>query len=182
MHAGVVHDVLAIGDLRIFLGDIPRAAQKQAVGHLHDVGFVDGENFLAFLPARVFEGKARNACGSLFGDDLQRLHHARNHFVLNAGIFAFGVFPHDDQVYAWITRRDTRQVANGPKIGKQLKLFSQGNIDAGKSLPDRRGHRPLQPDPVPFDGFQQLFGEIFFVLFVSLGAGGVTLPLESHSC
>ena len=102
--------------------------------------------------------------------------------MLNAGIFAFGIFPHDDQVYAWITRRDTRQVENGPEIGKQLKLFSQGNVDAGKSFPDRCGHRPLQPDPVPFDGFQQLFGQIFFVLFVSLGAGGVTFPLESHSC
>src|SRR5208337_5630440 len=39
LHAGVIDNVLAVGDLGILLRDVARAAQKQSIGHLHDVGF-----------------------------------------------------------------------------------------------------------------------------------------------
>ena len=100
LHAGVVHDVLAVGDLGILLGDVTRAADEQPVRQLHDVGFVDGVDLLAMDPPRVFEGEARDARGSLLGDDLQALHHARHHFVLDAGVQALGVLANHDQVHA----------------------------------------------------------------------------------
>ena len=62
LHAGVVHDVLAVGDLGIFLRDVARAADEQAVRQLHDVGFVDGVDLLALAAcARIRRRTARCA-------------------------------------------------------------------------------------------------------------------------
>ena len=61
-------------------------------------------DLLALVLARIFEGKARNASGSFFGDDLQTLHHAGNDFVLDAGVQALGIFAHDDQIDVGIAR------------------------------------------------------------------------------
>src|SRR5437762_7095854 len=61
LHAGVVDDVLAIRNLRIFLRNIPRAAQEESVRQLHDVGLVDGMNLLAMILACVFKCKTGNA-------------------------------------------------------------------------------------------------------------------------
>src|SRR6516162_7481198 len=79
LHAGVVDDVLAVGDLGILLGHLSTAAQKQAIAHLHDVGFVDGVHAFALLPPRESEGKTGNPGGSFFRDDLQRFHHSGHH-------------------------------------------------------------------------------------------------------
>src|SRR5882762_8227190 len=47
LHASVVHDVFAVGDLGKALGHGAAAAQEQSVRQLHDVGLVDGVDFLA---------------------------------------------------------------------------------------------------------------------------------------
>ncbi|PYX04039.1 MAG: hypothetical protein DMG85_18580 [Acidobacteria bacterium] len=60
--------------------------QKKAVREFHDVGLVDGVDPLALVLARILKGKARNAGGSFFGDDLQTLYNTGNDFVLDAGI------------------------------------------------------------------------------------------------
>src|SRR5207253_6126208 len=49
LHAGVIHDVLAVGDLGKVLGHAPAAPQEQSVGQLHDVGFVDSMNLLPLI-------------------------------------------------------------------------------------------------------------------------------------
>jgi len=46
LHAGVVNDVLAVENFRELLAHLTGATQEQPIGHLHDVGFVDGVNFL----------------------------------------------------------------------------------------------------------------------------------------
>src|SRR6202007_1999717 len=47
LHAGVIYDVLAVGDLRIFLRYIARAAQEEPVREFHDIGLVDGVDLSA---------------------------------------------------------------------------------------------------------------------------------------
>ena len=81
MHAGVIHDVLAVGDFRKFLGDFPRAPQKQAIGHLHNVRLVNGMDLLALIFARVFESELRDARRRLLRHDLQAFHHPGHDFV-----------------------------------------------------------------------------------------------------
>ena len=53
--------VLAVEDVGKALGDLAGAAEKQAVGELHDVGFVDGVNLFAAVLAGVLEGEFGDA-------------------------------------------------------------------------------------------------------------------------
>lgn len=46
------------------------ALDEEAVGHLHDVGLVDGVDALAAVVPRVFERVLCHACGGVPGDDL----------------------------------------------------------------------------------------------------------------
>ena len=52
----------------------------------------------AALAARVFESRPRNLHGGVAGDDLEALHHARDHFMLQAGVEVLGVLAEDRQV------------------------------------------------------------------------------------
>ena len=51
LHAGVVHDHLFVLDVGILRRDVADGLQEKAVRELHDVGFVDGVNFLSALRA-----------------------------------------------------------------------------------------------------------------------------------
>ena len=77
--------------------------EEESVGHLHDVGFVDGVNLLAIVVARVLESEFRDARAGLLRDDLQALDHAGNDFVLDAGIETLGILTNDDEVDIGIT-------------------------------------------------------------------------------
>ena len=84
LHAGVIHDEFLVFDGRELRRYCPDRSQEQAVGKLHDVGFVDGVDFLPAMAHGVFKRKFRNPRGSLFRDDFQALDHSGNDFVLEA--------------------------------------------------------------------------------------------------
>ena len=123
LHAGVVDDVLAVEDLGKPLGHLARAAQKQPVGELHDVGLVDGVNLLAAVLARVLEGELGDARRALFGDHLDALDHAGNDFVLQADVLALGVFADDDQVHAGPIRSRPGRFLMGRKLAKRSNFL-----------------------------------------------------------
>src|SRR5271157_2805826 len=181
LHASVVHNMLAVGDLGIVLGNVARAADEQPVRQLHDVGFVDGVDFLAMHPPRIFEGKLRNARGRLLGDDLQALDHAGNDLVLDAGVQPFGVLANDDEVHAGIARGYSREIADRPEVGEKLELLAQRDIDAGESAADRGRHRTFQADARALDGLHQFLGNVLVILLIGFGAGGVALPLKLYA-
>src|SRR2546430_3233816 len=120
LHAGVVHDVLAVSDFGILLSHVAGAAEKKAVRKFHDVGLMDGVNPLALVLARIFKGKSRNAGRGFFRDDLQTLHHPGNDFVLDPGIQALSIFADDDQIDVGIARGNVRQVTDGSKVSVKL--------------------------------------------------------------
>ena len=76
--------MLEVGNLGIDLSRIATTAQEQAIGQLHDVGFMDSVYLLALLAAGVAKGKARNARRSLLGNDLQALDYTGHDFVLDS--------------------------------------------------------------------------------------------------
>ena len=121
---------------------------------------MDGVNFLALVLARIFKGELGDPGGSFFGDDLQALDHAGNHFMLKSGIKTLGIFADDDKVHIGIARGNMRQVSNGPEVGVQLKLLAQRDVDAGKTAPHRRRHRPLQSDAGALDRLDEFFGNV----------------------
>ena len=100
-----------------------RAAQKQSVGHLHDVGLVDGVDLLAAVLARVFKSEFGDARGAFLGDHFDGFDHAGNDFVLQADVFALGVFAHDDQVHAGPVGFQAGKILDGPKLAKRSNFL-----------------------------------------------------------
>src|SRR5271169_426020 len=135
-------------------------------------------NFLALVLASVLEGEPRDAGGSLFGDDLDALDYSGHNFVFDAGVKAFGVFAHDDQVHARVARGNVREVADGPEVGEELETLAQLDVDAGETAADGRGYGALQSDAGAFDGFAEFFGNVFVVFLEGFGAGGEAFPFE----
>ena len=128
--------------------------------------------------ARVLEGKLRNARRAFFGDDLDALDHAGNHFVLQAHVFALGVFAHDDQVHAGPFRFETGKILDGAEVGEEVELLAQRDVDALEAAADGRRDRPLQRHAVALDGFVERGGNVFAENLEGLGAGGEALPLK----
>src|SRR5207302_4229329 len=178
LHAGIVHDVLAVGNLGILFGDIARAAQEQAVRKLHDVGLVDGVNLLALVLARILERELGDAGGSLFRDDFQALDYAWNHFMLDAGIQTFGILAHDDQVDIGIACRNVRQIPDRAKVGVELEHFAEFDVDAGEPAADRSRHRTLQSNVRALDGGDEFLRNVLVVLLVGLSAGFEALRIK----
>ena len=85
---------------------------------------MDGIDCFALLAPRILKRKTCDAGRGFFGDDLERLHHARHNFMLNARVLALCIFPHNDQVYARIASGNARQIADGAEIAKQLKVLA----------------------------------------------------------
>src|SRR3984957_16350707 len=170
LHAGVVDDVLTIGDLWKAFRHLARTAQEEPVGHLHDVCLVDRVNPVALELARVFKGKLRNAGRSLLGDDLQRLHHSRNHFMLQPDILAFRVLAHDDQIDPWIAHIHTRQVLDRTEVREEFKLLAQVHIDGGETSGNRRRHWAFQGQAVALDGVVHRLRNVLAILFKGVGA------------
>src|ERR1019366_1356571 len=178
LHAGVVDDVLAVGDLGILLGDGSRAAQKQSIGHLHDVGFVDGMDLLAIVLTRILEGETRDASASLLRHDLQALHHSRDDFVFDARVKPFGVFADYDQIDPWVVRGNMRQVMNRPEVREEFEAPPELDVDAREAPADGRRHRSLQSDAGALDGLGEFFRNVFLVFLKGFGAGGEAFPFE----
>src|SRR6266702_1041346 len=178
LHAGVVYNVLAVGNLRIFLRYIARATEKKTIRQLHDIGFVDGVNLLALILASVFKSKAGDAIGSLLGDDLQTLHNARNNFVFKSGIKSLRILPDDDEINVRIASGDMRQIANGAEIRIKLEALAQFDINAGKAATDRRSYRTLQSNSRALDGLDQLARNVFVIFLVGVSAGFESFPFE----
>ncbi len=175
---GVVDDVLAVEDFRKAFRHLARTAQKEAVGELHDVGLVDGMNFLAAVLARVFEGELGDACRAFFRDDLDALDYAGNDLVLQANVFAFGVFAHDDEVDVGELGFESWQILDRSEVCEEVELFAQRDVDALEAAADGRGYRPLECDLIVLDGLVERGGDVLAEDFKGFGSGSVALPLE----
>ncbi len=162
--------MLAVCNLRISLGHAAATAQEQPIRQLHDVGLVNGVDFLALILSGILESKFRDARRSLLRDDLQAFHHTGDDLVLQPGVQTLGILAHDDEIYIGITRGNMRQIPNGTEIRIQLKFPAQRNVDAGKPAAHRRGHRALQTHASALDRLKRIFRDVFTVLFERIGA------------
>ena len=94
--------------------------------------------------ARVFEGEFGDTRRALFGDHLDAFDYARDDLVLEADVFAFGIFADDDQVDAGPLRFQAGKILDRPEIGEKVKFLAQRDVDAFKTAANGRGHRPFK--------------------------------------
>ena len=156
--------------------------KKQAVGELHDVGFVDGVNFLAAVFLGVLEGELGDAGGGDFGDDFQAFDDAGNDFVLEAGVEIFGVFADQDDVDVFKSRFHAGEILHRAEVGVEIQSLAQGDVDAGGAAGDGGAGGAFQGDLVAADRFDGglIDGLAFFRGFV--GAGFEFFPVDLDAC
>ena len=139
---------------------------------------MNGMNLFTLVFSGVLECEARDARGSLLRNNLEAFDYSRHNFMLKPGVKALRILADYDQIHIWIASGNVRQILYRPKVCVKLKLFSQLNIDAGKSATDWRSHRTLQRDARSLNGFSQLFGNVFVIFFKRFRARLKTFPLE----
>ena len=135
--------------------------------------------FLRLVLARILEGKLCDARGRLLGDDLQALDHARHHFVFQAGVQAFGILAHDDEIDIRIARGNVRQIPDGPEVRVQLELLAQRDIDAGNPPPTGVVTGPFSPTRVRSIDSVSSLGMYSLILFIGFRAGRETSPTQT---
>ena len=181
LHAEVVDDLVVELDVGIFLGDRTRAVEEEPIGELHDVGFVDGRDFLPAAPLRIVEREARDAGRGMGRDDLHPLRHARHDHVLDAGIEVFGVLPHDHEVDVLVARLDAHNRAHRPQIGVEVQPFAERDVRAREAFPNKSREWTFEGNFVLFDGIEKSLRERISGFFVSANTRLVLDPVEDDA-
>ena len=98
--------------------------------------------------------------------------------MLEADVFALGVFADDDEVDAGPVCGEAGKILDGAEVGEEVELFAQGDVDAFEAAADGGGDGALERDAVALDGFVEGGGDVLAVDLEGFGAGGEALPLE----
>ena len=136
-------------------------------------------------PSRRAYSKAARAIRmeALLGDDLQALHHAGNHFVLQAGVQVLGVLAEDGQVDGHVAeaRLQARQHAHRPEVDVEPQLLAQRHVDALVAAGDGRGRGTLQADARDLERGEHVVGDQLALLGQRAHAGLHALPLDANA-
>jgi hypothetical protein len=201
LHAHVVDDPVLELDVRELLGDLPRDAQVEAVGVLHDVRLVHRRDLAAALAAGVLEGEADDPLGA---GDRERLDRdarvgldpgsgelldpadqvtavLRALLELDARVQVLGVLADDDQVDVVVARAHAGVRLARPDLGVQVERLAQRDVDRAKPRPHRRGHGALDGHLRAPDRVQHRVGERRAALGHHVRAGVLDLPVELHA-
>ena len=138
-------------------------------------------NLLPPMLPRIVKRKLRNPRRTLFGNDLQRLHHPRHDLMLQTRVQVLHVLAHDHKIDVRIVRLQSRQALHRPKVRKQLKFLPQRHIDRSEATANRRRHRPLQRHPILLDRVIQRLRNVLPRLLKCIRARIIPVPLEPHS-
>ena len=164
VHAEGVDDaVVELNTALILLGNLARRAQEQAVGILHDVGFMSSGDLFAAMLQRVLEGVAHDVLGSRDGDRLDgdagigtdnaralvlaELDELRSRlralFEFHACIQVLRVFANDDQVDVVVATARTGHGKHRTQAHVQVECFAKRNVDAAETGSNGSGARAL---------------------------------------
>ena len=121
--------------------------------------------------------------GGLLGDDLQALHHAGHHFVLQAGIEILGVLAEDGQIERQIVeaRLEAGQHAHRAEIRVEAELLAQRHVDALVSAADRGGGGSFEADARHFERSEDIVGNQLALFGERAHAGFDALPFDGDA-
>lgn len=128
LHRCIVNNHVAVFNLGILLTDFFNGGAEETVSELHNVGLVNSSDLLTVVLESKVVGKACNTLGLVLGDDLKRLHNARNRLVLEARVLTLGVFTDQGHVDILQTGLDTGNVLDKNKGSVNIQLPTQGNV------------------------------------------------------
>lgn len=95
--------------------------------------------------------------------------------------FTFRVLPDRHQVDVVVPRLVPGDREARPHVGVQLQLLAERQVERPVSLPDRRGHRTFQADPVLQDGIEILARDHTVGARVDRRADVLLVPGDGHA-
>lgn len=124
LHGCIVNDHVVDGQGWVLLGDLVESVSEQAVGKLHNVGFVYASDFLPVICKSEAESKLGYTLRLRSCDDLQGLDDACDGLVLQARIFTLGVLSNDAQIHIVMTRFVARDILDEDNGRIDIKLLA----------------------------------------------------------
>jgi hypothetical protein len=144
LHREVVHDAVFELHVAVFLGDLARDAQEEAVRELHDVRLVDRGHLAAAVLAGIVEGELDDAPRSRDRDGLHRdprvepetgvavvldpvdqVARVRAPLLeLDPGVEVFRVLAHDDEVDILVSRAHAPVALARSYLAVEVERFS----------------------------------------------------------
>lgn len=134
--ADTVKEVLVVGNVGVLLGNGAAGSEEHAVGHLHDVGLVDGGDALAARLLGVVEGVAGNTLRSLVGDKLDRLDDTVDDNVLDTRVLALSVLTDEDSVDVVVGGLEALDRDTGADVGEEVEGATEGEVERDVALAD----------------------------------------------
>lgn len=87
--------------------------------------------------ASVLEGEAKNPLRSLLGDELDALHNTIHNNVLNARVFALGIFTDQDSVDIVVGSLVASDRSARTDVGEKVESATEGKVEGNVALSNR---------------------------------------------
>lgn len=134
--ASVIKELSVEFNIGEILGHISRSAQEETVGHFHDGGLMHDADLLPAYLLGILEGKAENTFRCFPGNELNALHNAIYHNMLNAGVFALSVLADKDSLDVIVWGLVTGNRPTRTDIGEKVESTSESKVEGNMAFAD----------------------------------------------
>lgn len=148
LHASVINNHLVELDVRVLLGDATSSIEEKTVGHLHDVGLVDGMDLLATVGLGVFESETSDLLRLFSSSNLQRLDNTRNSLVLQTRILSFDLLTNNDEIDTLVASLNGGQAADGDNLDSLLESTTDQQVTRHGTMSVLGVKRTLEEDTI----------------------------------
>lgn len=140
LEARVVQQLRIKLDIRELFGDLASGVQEETIGHLHNGGLVHNTDLLLVDGLSVLEGEPEHPLRRLLGDELDTLNHAIYHNMLNARVFALGIFTDQDSVDIVVRGLVASDGPARANIGEEVESATKCKVKGNMALSNRSLH------------------------------------------
>jgi len=182
LQAGVVEQLSVEVDIGEFLRHLAGGAEKQTVGHLHDGSLVHSADLLPANVAGVLEGVSQHALRGLAGDELDALHDAVNHNVLDARVFALSVLSYQDGIDVIVGCLVAGDGSAWSDVRKEVEGSAQRQVERDVTFANWCCERALERDQVVRDAVDGLVRDDRLAVLVQTWGNVDRLPLDWDIC
>lgn len=134
LQAGVIEKLIVELDAREVLGDLTTDVEEKTVRHLHDGGLVYDSNLGTANGLCLLEGKSEDAFRGIASDELDGLDNSVDNDVLDAGIFALGVFSDQNSVDVVVRGFETSDRSAWSQVGEEVKGSAKSEVERHVAL------------------------------------------------
>lgn len=134
--ADTVEEVLVVSNVGVLLGNGTAGGKEHSVGHLHNVGLVDGGDLVTARLLGVVEGVTSDTLGSLVGDELDGLDDTLDDNVLDTRVLSLSVLTDEDSVDIVVGSLVTLDRLAGTDVGEEIEGTTESKVERDVALSD----------------------------------------------